>query len=365
MSPRQRTPSIGSPGPHPPWMGPGAVARCSSCGGPGAAAPAHPDGPRHFAITGARVVTVSGQRHRQRDRRREQRRSRRWAERPRARRVLGHRRHGQDGLPGLVDAFTTLGHPYTAPQRGFGEAAAAEVEVGRRPRRGDYSWGPEDRPGTKSWLTAAEDIDAGDARLERWRDAGFTTVLSTFRPAGWCRDRRPSWTWGLRSPPGDGGGDAGGDAREPLRPLLLRVPQSLLGSFAYLKQPTWTRTTTGRSGPTTRPTPRGRRGPNGMDAGAHSAAAPRGVAGALPRRRPKEIGRAIATSADMGVHPSSTAPRARTRPPTCCPRRAWPRWSTSTGPPRPGTPTPTPSGPRVLRLRDHAPSTPPRCRRRG
>ncbi len=84
---------------------------------------------------------------------------------------------GKTVYPGLVDAFTTLGHGGEPSARaGFGGGGA-----GGPPNQEErnHSWGPDDRPGTSSWLTAADDIDGGDDRFEQWRNAGFTTVVST------------------------------------------------------------------------------------------------------------------------------------------------------------------------------------------
>jgi imidazolonepropionase-like amidohydrolase len=81
---------------------------------------------------------------------------------------------GKTVYPGLIDAFTTLGHgsvPAPGGGRGFGPGAQADDS--------ERSWGPEDRPGTKTWLTAADDLDADDERFHSWRNAGFTSVVST------------------------------------------------------------------------------------------------------------------------------------------------------------------------------------------
>ncbi|MEX2467993.1 MAG: amidohydrolase family protein [Gemmatimonadota bacterium] len=69
---------------------------------------------------------------------------------------------GKVVYPGLFDALTTLGHPSDEGQ-------------GERP----HSWGAQDRPGTTSWLSGAEDLSESDGRFGVWRDAGVTTVLST------------------------------------------------------------------------------------------------------------------------------------------------------------------------------------------
>lgn len=126
---------------------------------------------------------------------------------------------GKVVYPGLFDAFTTLGHP-----------SGGELEDP------PHSWGPEDRPGTTSWLSAADDLSESDGRVGAWRDAGVTTVLSTRAP-------------GLVT-----GQAAVLDLVDFERPREMVVassvamrlnldddsyegyPGSLMGSFAYLKQ---------------------------------------------------------------------------------------------------------------------------------
>jgi len=71
--------------------------------------------------------------------------------------------------PGLVDAFTDVGIPAAAPTAGEGGG----------PRRAqEASKGPEDRPGSTPWRSAADEVRLTDKRIESWRSAGFTTVIS-------------------------------------------------------------------------------------------------------------------------------------------------------------------------------------------
>src|SRR5277367_2431023 len=72
--------------------------------------------------------------------------------------------------PGLFDAFTDVGISSPAPTPG--------AEAG--PRRGGEvtSRGPEDRPSTTPWRSAADEATFSDKRVESWRTAGFTTVVS-------------------------------------------------------------------------------------------------------------------------------------------------------------------------------------------
>jgi imidazolonepropionase-like amidohydrolase len=85
--------------------------------------------------------------------------------------------------PGLIDALTDLGLPQPAQPaaagRGAGAggrgAAALAAAAGPQP---PPAHGPEDRPASTPWVQAADEINAGDARIESWRNAGFTTALS-------------------------------------------------------------------------------------------------------------------------------------------------------------------------------------------
>jgi len=73
--------------------------------------------------------------------------------------------------PGLIDSLTNLGLPAppAAGPGGGGAPGGQQQQISR---------GPEDRPGTTSWENAADQLNPGDKRLEEWRKAGFTTVLT-------------------------------------------------------------------------------------------------------------------------------------------------------------------------------------------
>ena len=72
--------------------------------------------------------------------------------------------------PGLVDAFTDVGIPAATPAPA-GESA---------PRRGgEVARGPEERPNSAPWRNAADEVSLSDKRIETWRSAGFTTVVSS------------------------------------------------------------------------------------------------------------------------------------------------------------------------------------------
>src|SRR5258708_7413857 len=70
--------------------------------------------------------------------------------------------------PGLIDSFTDVGIPVAPP---------ASSEGGpRRPQEGAH--GPEDRPFSTPLRSAADEGSLSDKRIETWRSAGFTTVVS-------------------------------------------------------------------------------------------------------------------------------------------------------------------------------------------
>jgi imidazolonepropionase-like amidohydrolase len=70
--------------------------------------------------------------------------------------------------PGLVDAFTDVGIPAAPPAGG---------ESGPRSSQ-ERARGPEDRPYSTPWRSGADEVSLSDKRIETWRNAGFTTVIS-------------------------------------------------------------------------------------------------------------------------------------------------------------------------------------------
>jgi len=78
--------------------------------------------------------------------------------------------------PGLIDSFTDLGltPPPAAPAAPAGAPAGPRAQV-------PISRGPEDRPATTPWASAADEIKADDKRIETWRNAGFTTAVTSPR----------------------------------------------------------------------------------------------------------------------------------------------------------------------------------------
>src|SRR6267154_5980261 len=72
--------------------------------------------------------------------------------------------------PGLFDSFTDVGlSSPPAPSAGEGGPRAGGQPTAR---------GPEDRPGATPWRNAADEANISDKRVETWRNAGFTTVVS-------------------------------------------------------------------------------------------------------------------------------------------------------------------------------------------
>jgi len=73
--------------------------------------------------------------------------------------------------PGLFDALTDVG---------ITPAPSAPTEGGPRGGGGGQpaARGPEDRPGSTPWRTAANEVSLSDKRVETWRNTGFTTVVS-------------------------------------------------------------------------------------------------------------------------------------------------------------------------------------------
>jgi imidazolonepropionase-like amidohydrolase len=74
--------------------------------------------------------------------------------------------------PGLFDAFTDVGIAAAAAPASGGEGS------GGRRAQGERAMGPEDRPGSTAWRNAADEVSLSDKRIESWRSAGFTTVIS-------------------------------------------------------------------------------------------------------------------------------------------------------------------------------------------
>ena len=76
---------------------------------------------------------------------------------------------GLNVYPGLIDSFTDVGIPAAPPAAG-GEGGPRRTQEAAR--------GPEDRPASRPWRSAADEVSLSDKRIESWRSAGFTTVVS-------------------------------------------------------------------------------------------------------------------------------------------------------------------------------------------
>jgi imidazolonepropionase-like amidohydrolase len=129
--------------------------------------------------------------------------------------------------PGLVDSFTDVGiAPVTQPGG----------DTGGKPAQQIVSRGPEDRPATTPWRNAAEEVNPGDARVETWRTAGFTTVVAAPKSGMF-----PGQAAVLNL-----GGERAGNfvVKSPVAiPVSLQAPGgfrnypgSLMGAIAYVRQ---------------------------------------------------------------------------------------------------------------------------------
>lgn len=77
--------------------------------------------------------------------------------------------------PGLLDALSDVGLTAAMPSSQPAEAAAG---AGPPRRTGEPARGPEDRPNSTPWRSAADEVSLADKRIETWRSTGFTTVVS-------------------------------------------------------------------------------------------------------------------------------------------------------------------------------------------
>jgi len=91
---------------------------------------------------------------------------------------------GMTIYPGLIDALSTVGIP-GAPAAGGGgrggrggAATAQTAAPAAQAAPAERSWGPEDRPQTTSWQLAADELQAGDKRVETVRGGGITTAVT-------------------------------------------------------------------------------------------------------------------------------------------------------------------------------------------
>lgn len=74
--------------------------------------------------------------------------------------------------PGLIDSLTTLGLPEE-------EEKESESQTSSRAASRQVVRGPEDRPATIPWNRAADHLSLKDKRLQQWRQAGFTSAVTS------------------------------------------------------------------------------------------------------------------------------------------------------------------------------------------
>ena len=130
--------------------------------------------------------------------------------------------------PGLIDGFTDVGVAAAPAAAPAGDGAARPQQI--------VSRGPEDRPATTPWRSAADEVNASDPRVETWRSAGFTTVIAA--PKGGMFPGQAAVL--------DLGGERAGDlvVKAPVAiPVSLQAPGgfrsfpgSVMGGIAYVRQ---------------------------------------------------------------------------------------------------------------------------------
>ena len=130
--------------------------------------------------------------------------------------------------PGLIDSFTDLGLT-PAP------AVPSGAPAGPRPQA-PISRGPEDRPGTTPWVSAADEIKADDKRIETWRNAGFTTAVTA--PHGGVFPGQAAIIDLGGERPGNMVVRASAAVPVSLQPVgsFVNFPGSLMGALAYVRQ---------------------------------------------------------------------------------------------------------------------------------
>jgi hypothetical protein len=136
--------------------------------------------------------------------------------------------------PGLIDAGTTLGLPQPPAE----EAGGGGGRGGRRgaPPSGPVIRDPEDRPQSTPWRVAADELNPTDKRIADWREAGFTTVLTT--PEGGILPGQGSVIDLAGDRPGDYVVKSRATLQISLRPggFFAGFPDSLMGTIAYVRQ---------------------------------------------------------------------------------------------------------------------------------
>ncbi|HTS12313.1 MAG TPA: amidohydrolase family protein [Candidatus Limnocylindrales bacterium] len=138
--------------------------------------------------------------------------------------------------PGLIDAGTNIGLQQEGGEGGAPMAGGRGARRAAAMMGGPIARGPEDRPGSTPWRVAADEFKTDDKRIESWRSAGFTTVLSA--PEGGMLPGQGSII--------DLAGERAGDfvvkpqatLQVSFRPAggFFGFPDSLMGSIAYIRQ---------------------------------------------------------------------------------------------------------------------------------
>ena len=184
--------------------------------------------PQYFAIRGARVVPVSGPPVENASivisRALITAMGRDVAVPPEAWVIEGK---GLTVYPGLFDSFTDVGIPAAPPGTAEGGPRGAP----------ESARGPEDRPYSTPWRSAADEVSLSDKRIETWRSAGFTTVVSA--PKGGILPGQAAVL--------DLAGERAGDlvVKSPVAiPVVFQTsrgfgggfPSSIMGVLAYLHQ---------------------------------------------------------------------------------------------------------------------------------
>lgn len=143
--------------------------------------------------------------------------------------------------PGLIDGYSNWGIPQTAgaAPAATGRGGATQQSLVSALQGGQQqtprSQGPEDRPGTNTWVKAADQVRPSDSRLESARSAGFTTAM-TFPRGG--------LVGGHGAAVNLGGGTSGAMVVEPSIGLLMSFtssgysgyPGTQMGMLAYFRQ---------------------------------------------------------------------------------------------------------------------------------
>ncbi len=81
---------------------------------------------------------------------------------------------GKTVYAGMINALTDLGMPQ--PQQGGGRGGGNPFAAGANQPQ---IRGPEDRPATTTWKTAADELKVDEEKFANWRGAGFTAVVSS------------------------------------------------------------------------------------------------------------------------------------------------------------------------------------------